>query len=381
MFTCPQCSVTLSKRMSPSLGLTWVCPSCRGRAVTLDLLRRVVPQPLVNRLWQRARSGPYGSTQKCPACNRRMAEVPIIATEGKTTCLDVCTHCHFVWFDTQEFEGLPKIPPELPKSEALPLKAREALALAHLEALRRESAATDLQAPPDHWWQLVVGILGMPVEYNDTPLRSWPLVTWSLAAAIATVSLVARGNLDAVIWQWGLIPAELGRYFGLTFLTSFFLHGGLFHLLINLYFLVVFGDNTEDVLGKDRFLLLVATAAVAGDITHILADPRASLPCVGASGAISGILAYYCLRFPTANVGFLNPFHYYRANWFLYFRAPVIFMLVAWASIQILEIPWIMGGIGNVAVFAHLGGAAVGVLFWWWTRRTVSAGAPQAEAS
>ncbi len=310
-----------------------------------------------------------------------MAEVPIIATEGKTTYLDVCTHCHFVWFDAQEFEGLPKIPPELPKFEALPLKAREALALAHLEALRRESAATDLQAPPDHWWQLVVGILGMPVEYNDTPLRSWPLVTWSLAAAIATVSLVAMGDLDTVIWQWGLIPAELGRYFGLTFLTSFFLHGGLFHLLINLYFLVVFGDNTEDVLGKDRFLLLVATAAVAGDITHILADPRASLPCVGASGAISGILAYYCLRFPTANVGFLNPFHYYRANWFPYFRAPVIFMLVAWASIQILDIPWIMGGIGNVAVFAHLGGAAVGVLFWWWTRRVVSAGALQPEAS
>ncbi len=309
-----------------------------------------------------------------------MAEVPILATEGKTTYLDVCTHCHFVWFDTREFEGLPKIPAEPPKTETLPLEAREALALARLEALRRESAATDLRAPPDHWWQLVLEILGMPVEYNDTPLRNWPLVTWSLAAALAAVSLVAMGNPDAVIAQWGLIPAELGRYFGLTLLTSFFLHGGLFHLIINLYFLVVFGDNTEDVLGKGRFLLLVATAALAGGIAHILADPHATLPCVGAGAGISGILAYYCLRFPTATVGVMTPFLYIRSDRFRYFRAPAVFMLAVWAFLQILDIPWMTDGIENVAVFAHLGGAAVGVLFWWWTRREVSVDTLQPEA-
>ena len=149
----------------------------------------------------------------------------------------------------------------------------------------------------------------------------------------------------------------------MTFLTSFFLHAGLFHLIGNLYFLLVFGDNTEDVLGKRRFLLLVAAAAVAGDITHILADPRATIPCVGASGGISGILAYYCLRFPTARVGLVG--------WFRWLRVPVRLMFAVWVAMQIIDAYWILEGIGDVAVFAHLGGATVGVLFWWWTQRAV----------
>ena len=70
MFSCPQCNVPLTRQKSPSLGCTWVCPSCRGRALTLELLRHVVPQPIVNRLWQRARSGQYAATRRCPACNR-----------------------------------------------------------------------------------------------------------------------------------------------------------------------------------------------------------------------------------------------------------------------------------------------------------------------
>ena len=302
-----------------------------------------------------------------------MAEVPIIATEDKTTHLDVCTGCHFIWFDTQEFEALPRIPAKSPASEALPQEAKEAAALAQLEILRQKSATMDTLAPPDHWWQLAIAIIGIPVEHNDTPLRNRPIVTWSLAAVIAIVSLAAMTNLKAAVEDWGLIPVEFGRHFGLTFITSFFLHGGLFHLIGNLYFLVVFGDNTEDVLGKRRFLLLVATAAVVGDVAHILADPRVTIPCVGASGGISGILAYYCLRFPTARVGFVW--------WFRWFRLPVGILFALWVLSQILDAVWISAGFTEVAVFAHLGGAAVGVLFWWWTRRAISAGALQQETS
>ncbi len=161
-----------------------------------------------------------------------------------------------------------------------------------------------------------------------------------------------------------MIPAKFTRHFGLTFVTSFFLHGGLFHLIGNLYFLIVFGDNTEDVLGKGRYLLLVAAAAMVGDVTHILADPRAAVPCIGASGGISGILAYYCLRFPRASVGMVW--------WLRWFRLPVGLMFALWVLTQIVGAMWVSAGMGNVAVFAHLGGAAVGVLFWLWTRRSLS---------
>jgi membrane associated rhomboid family serine protease len=302
-----------------------------------------------------------------------MTEVPIIATEGKTVYVDVCTGCHFVWFDTQEFESLPQVPVESPEAAVLPQEAREAIALAQLEIIRQESEVTEASAPPDYWWQLVLGLTGVPVEYNDAPLQNRPLITWSLAAMIAAVTLTAMGNLQDAVESWGLIPAEFARYSGLTFLTSFFLHAGLFHLIGNLYFLLVFGDNTEDVLGKGRFLLLVAAAAVVGDITHILADPGATIPCVGASGGISGILAYYCLRFPTARVGF--------AGWFRWFHMPVRLMFAVWVAMQIIDACWIREGTGDVAVFAHLGGAAVGVLFWWWAQRAVSTGARQQEIS
>lgn len=289
----------------------------------------------------------------------------MVAASERTLRLDVCTGCHYVWFDPQEFEALPKIPPNAPETKELPLKAREALALAQLRTLTDASDLDGTRAGPDNWLQAVVGILGMPVEYNDTPLRNRPLVTWALAAIIAAVSLTAMTDLRAAVENWGLIPAEFGRHFGLTFLTSFFLHGGPLHLLGNLYFLVVFGDNTEDVLGKRRFLLLVAAAALVGDISHIVFDPRAVVPSVGASGGISGILAYYCLRFPTARMGFLW--------WFRWFRMPVGIMFVLWVLSQIGSALYVAAGVAEVAVFAHLGGAAVGVLFWWWTHHTIAA--------
>ncbi len=336
--------------------------------MTLELLRKAAPQLLVNRLWQRARSGQYRAGRNCPACRRQMTEVPIAPPAGKTVYLDVCTGCHFVWFDPREFEALPKLPAEPPRSAPLPPRLKEALALTRLGTLKQEPAsADDIIDPPDRWWEFGVALLGIPIEYNDTPLRSRPIATWSLAAVIALVSLAAMSNLDAAIRGWGLIPAEFGRHFGLTLITSSLLHAGLFHLFSNLYFLVVFGDNTEDVLGKQRFLLLVALSAIAGDIAHVLAAAGSTVPCVGASGGISGVLAYYCLRFPMARVGVVW--------WFHWFRIPVWVMFLLWVLSQVFYALLIPHDAG-VAVFAHLGGAAVGVLFWGWTRQTLSLGAP-----
>jgi membrane associated rhomboid family serine protease len=175
--------------------------------------------------------------------------------------------------------------------------------------------------------------------------------------------------------KWGLVPAEFGRHFGLTLITSFFLHGGYFHLFGNLYFLLVFGDNSEDVLGKARYLLLIALATVAGDFAHILSDLGSTAPCIGASGGISGILAYYCLRFPRARVGMI-------LFWVRWIRIPVGAMFAVWILLQIIMLIQQSAGFGRVAVFAHLGGAAVGVLFWLVTRQTFSeAGESDASAS
>jgi len=364
MFTCPGCKTTLSKSGN-TLGLFWVCPSCNGRALTLEVIRKAIPRQMINRLWQRARSGKYAGTKQCPACRHRMPEVPIINNE-KTEYIDVCTRCHFIWFDPHEFEHFPKV--EIQKSQKPPLsiEAREALALARLESLKKEQQQNDQDSRtgPDHWWEVVLALFGMPAEYNYTPLKHRPIVTWSLAAAITLVSFIAFQNLRPAVANFGMIPDQFTRYFGFTLLSSFFLHGGYLHLIGNLYFFLVFGDNTEDVLGKRNYLLLIAIATIVGHIAHILGDPNSTIPCIGASGGISGILAYYCLRFSKAKVGIILLYRW--------IRLPVGFMLAIWIIFQILGAYRQIAGFSNVSSLAHLGGASIGILFWLKTRQSFS---------
>lgn len=364
MLTCPHCKETLDRKRG-KLGFFWVCPSCRGRAMTLETVKKAIPRQTVNALWQRARAGREGDGKQCPACRRRMAEVPV-RSAGRTEYLDVCAGCHLIWFDPQEFESLPKsAAAKAPDARQMPDAEKEALALARLETVKARQRDQDAhETCPDDWRDVVAAYMGIPVEYNDTRLRHRPIATWLLAGVIAAVSLATFRNLESAVTNWGLVPAELGRHFGLTFVTSFFLHGGLVHLVGNLYYLVVFGDNCEDMLGRGRYLLLIAAAVIVGDIAHIVSDPGSTIPCVGASGGISGVLAYYCLRFPKASVGIVVFFHWVRL--------PAAFMLAVWVVLQIIVAMQQSVGIGNVAVFAHLGGASVGVLFWWWTGRSLS---------
>jgi membrane associated rhomboid family serine protease len=217
---------------------------------------------------------------------------------------------------------------------------------------------------PDEYWKVLPSMLGLPVEEDSGPLRRAPWLTWGLAAAISIVSLLALSNLRAAINSWGLVPSQPWRHGGLTFLASFLLHAGILHLVGNVYFLVVFGDNVEDWLGRRRFLVLVVLSALAGDLLHILADPRSTIPCVGASGGISGVIAFYALTFPRARVG-LPVMTWVRLGW-VWLPAWVMFAL--WVALQVYGAHQQLAGQSNVSSFAHLGGAAVGLAFWFLDR-------------
>jgi membrane associated rhomboid family serine protease len=181
-------------------------------------------------------------------------------------------------------------------------------------------------------------------------------------AAISTWAFFGLGN---AIQQFGLIPAEAWRYGGLTFLTSFFLHGGIIHLASNLYFLVVFGEHVEDYLGRWRWLLLVLLSAIAGDFLHAMVDPHTMTPCIGASGGISGLIAFYALKFPHARLGIL--FRYYYVFRWIQFPAWLAFVL--WLSLQGWGAYEQIAGFSDVSAMAHLGGTAVGVGLWWIWRK------------
>jgi len=265
-----------------------------------------------------------------------------------------------VWFDPKEFEGLPREPVQPRADEELSPRAREALALQKVEQMRKAAEAREGAAPPDEGWKWLPALLGMPVECEVNAVSRLPLVTWGLAALICGVSVWAFSDLARVVKEFGLVPAQAWRHGGLTFLTSFVLHGGLLHLLSNVYFLLIFGDNVEEALGRRRYLALIALAAVVGDLLHVAMDPHSQVPCIGASGGISGIIVFYALKFPHARLGFL-----FRIYWaFRWVRISARTALILWLLLQSLGAWQQLAGFTNVSALAHLGGAAVGFAFW-----------------
>lgn len=299
-----------------------------------------------------------------------MAEVSV-PLAGCAIELDVCTGCQFVWFDAGEVEQLPAAP-RSESAEArlarLPAEAREAMALAEVRLAERSAEARErLEGEtPDAGWQWIAGFLGMPVEKGVDPVAIRPWATWSLAGAMVAIFALTVSHLDAVVEQFGFVPDMPLRHAGLTLVSAFFLHGGLWHLVGNTYFLLVFGDNVEEYLGWWRYLLLILLAALAGDAAHFLADPRSSVPCIGASGGISGVITFYALQFPSARIGFLPRFGWVWLRWVF---LPAWGALVLWLGLQLLVAYAQISGAGSVSGLAHLGGTALGALAWLAWRR------------
>ncbi len=274
--------------------------------------------------------------------------------------VDVCRLCHFVWFDANEIAGLqprplPAAPPEMPAA------AREAIALLEVKRIAAEAEGSDFASEaPDEWWKQFAAFFGVPVEFDAPGLETRPWITWLLCLTIVLVGIMTASDLRTWVDEYGLIPAQAGRHHGLTFVTSFFLHAGVIHLLGNLYFLFVFGDNVEDFLRWPRYLLLIVVATLAGDLLHIAAEPRASIPSIGASGGIAGVIVFYALQFPRIRLGFLFRYWFY----FRWVRLPAWFALVLWIAFQIIGAAQQLAGMSSVSSLAHLGGAGVGLLAW-----------------
>ena len=144
-----------------------------------------------------------------------------------------------------------------------------------------------------------------------------------------------------------------------TLVTSMFVHGNFIHLLSNLVYLWVFGNNVEDVLGGVRYLFFYLVAGLGGHAAHFLANVHSAIPTVGASGAISGILAAYLLRFPHARVQSIL-FLFVFLRWV---RLPAFVLIGYWLLIQVLNGAAELGGAtgGGVAWFEHVGGFFVGI--------------------
>jgi membrane associated rhomboid family serine protease len=295
---------------------------------------------------------------------------------GKTLTLDVCRKCACVWFDPSEFQPMllgaspaPQTsPPYAPKS------INEAEQQIVIERVRRQAHEYNA-TPGDYTWHWLVGLCGMPVELDAPIPARRTLATWLLLATCIILSAVILGfsyvdDAETIFSFWGFVPARWWQLGGLTVITSFFAHGGILHLITNMYFLFVFGDNVEDRLGVKKYLLLVASAHLAGVTLHGLFSPEKMVPCVGASAGIAGIIAFYAVAFPDVRLGFLFIIYFYP-KWI---RIKAIWALGIYLVLQLIGAHYQVRGFADVSYLGHLGGLAVGITAALYMRASVTNG-------
>jgi membrane associated rhomboid family serine protease len=203
--------------------------------------------------------------------------------------------------------------------------------------------------------------------------RSLPWMTWSLIALNLLIflyeSTLPANQFDLLISVFGLVPARLSLTSirllpWLTLVTSMFLHGGWFHVIGNMWFLFIFGDNVEDRMGPVRYLIFYLAAGVTAGLCQYLLSPSSQVPTVGASGAIAGVLGAYFLLYPRARV--ITLIFLFIFPWLV--EIPALIYLGIWFLMQLssglLNLGQLGAGanVGGIAWWAHIGGFVFGLL-------------------
>lgn len=220
---------------------------------------------------------------------------------------------------------------------------------------------------------------------DDNPQILTPVATYGIIVLNALVWVFAQGlgsepSLSRSVCTLGLIPGELlhtlpaGAAFPLsptsacvvsgtpawhTALTSMFLHGGWFHILSNMWFMWIFGNNVEDAMGHVRFVLFYVLCGLAAAALQVVSDPNSGVPMVGASGAIGGVMGAYVLLYPRVHVHLLVIFGFYVTT----VAVPAVMMLGYWFLLQLIGGFGSLGSAGGgVAFWAHIGGFVAGLV-------------------
>jgi membrane associated rhomboid family serine protease len=198
---------------------------------------------------------------------------------------------------------------------------------------------------------------------DDNPSVLYPFTTYTIIGLNVSVFLlqfyIAGNNQDlarSIIFKFGLVP---NRFNIIDVITSMFLHGGIYHIVGNMWFLYIFGDNIESILGHIRFIYFYIFCGAGAAFLQFIVEPTSSIPMVGASGAISGVLGAYMIKFPKAKVHVIAVVIFFITT----FVVPAQVVLGVWFLMQL------SGGLGSLGIdttggiawFAHIGGFICGV--------------------
>jgi len=213
---------------------------------------------------------------------------------------------------------------------------------------------------------------------DDNPTHSTPIVTYIIIGICVVVFLLELSSpyykTGAIFYSWGVIPASLIHGVPIpdeiyrvpptvTLITSMFMHGGFMHLIGNMLYMWIFADNIEDELGKTKFIIFYLLSGVAAALTQGYMNTESTIPMVGASGAIGGILGAYIVNHPKAKVLVLIPLGFFSQI----IKIPAIFVLGFWFVLQFISSAATSSAGGGVAYGAHIGGfifGAIAILFF-----------------
>ncbi|MEW6108075.1 MAG: rhomboid family intramembrane serine protease [Nitrospirota bacterium] len=215
---------------------------------------------------------------------------------------------------------------------------------------------------------------------DDNPVRTFPFVTISIIATnifVFILQMMSDVNGKTLVYALGAIPHNIITFESnqpihpaLTIFTAMFMHGGLFHIAGNMLYLWIFGNNIEDRLGHSRYIMFYLFSGIVAAYAHALTSPDSTIPMIGASGAVSGILGAYILLFPHARVHTII----FLGFFVQIVRIPALIVIGFWAIIQVVNgiITQGLMNQGGVAWFAHIGGFFAGLLTikLWLLRRT-----------
>jgi membrane associated rhomboid family serine protease len=361
---CPKCLSDMSAIDHQGVTID-VCPGCRG--IWLDpgelafLLGADEDLPTTPETMGTGTRYLETSTYICPRCQGGFDTFEY--APGTNLFIDRCKSCSGIYLDAGELKKIREING---RQRILGLNTPNESQQRLREVMKAESSRHAEQSRPHisssgtgssagvYFFQLLTGL---PVEVDARRLR-FPLLTlllivFNVAAFLYQVTAV--GENMAFYGRYAFVPSLFFKGEGsVGLLTSMFLHGGWLHLLGNMYFLWIFGDNVEDRLNRGVFVVFYLLCGMAASLMHGALTDTPYIPTLGASGAISGVMGAYLVLYPRRRM--------YQVFWFMQFKVSVAFYLLFWLGLQILFSS--LGG-GGVAWFAHIGGFLVGAVGIW----------------
>jgi membrane associated rhomboid family serine protease len=340
---CPKCLAEMGALRLEGVQVD-LCPRCLGMWFDGGELPRAARLKFSDAADGAALARSSRTARRCPACTKPLYERQV---EPRASILvDQCPQCGGLFLDRGEFTRVKDY-------------YRTAGARADHREIREPPPGTDLadEVDPDSPGAVLFQWLtGLPLELDQPQTLLPPVVIGVVAVNLAVLITSYVCGLPQAVEALGAVPADVvaGRRL-YSLLTSMFVHAGFFHFLGNMYFLYVAGDNVEERLGHWRFLGFYLACGIVAGLAQVLSNVSSVLPCVGASGAVSGVLGAYVVLFPRTR---------FRVRWFYFLWYHAYLDIPVWAYLGFwvaLQVAFAAVGAGGVAWWAHLGGFACGL--------------------